>query len=278
MHCGSPYGKNKGNVMSYVWTRQQLDEYRSYYDNIRTHHSYSYVNYSITAEFVRSVLPPCLDVCEKPIVSVGFLSFMEWVNGVPNRMGRDRAAIIGVNAEYKGVEGSYYLTVLETEEVNIVTGREFWGMPKKQGTIDYFEDGDNFHGIAGRKNHDLIQLNACLGEEQGGMSEMPEYYFDLRCGYEVNARSIRNPELVIFKNSTLIKRFRPITRSQLQLTGSPFDTGVGTVPVGDFIEGGHLGGETSYIVEQVVDLSKDGVDYAPYLMGRLYDDWPDVRR
>mgnify|MGYP006198421239 CR=1 FL=1 len=43
------------------------------------------------------------------------------------------------------------------------------------------------------------------------------------------------------------------------------------------VDGAELGlaGED---VEQVVDLSKDGVDYAPYLMGRLYDDWPDVRR
>lgn len=264
--------------MSYVWTQRQLEEYRSYYDSIRTHHTYTYVNYSTSHEFVRSVLPPCLEVCESPIVSIGFLSFMEWINGVPNRMGRDRAAIIGVNAQYEGLEGSYYLTVLETEEVNIVTGRELWGMPKKQGTIDFFEDGKAFHGIAGRKNHDLIYLDAVLGEEQGGSGEAPENYFDLRCGFEVNARGIRNPELAVFKNSTKINRFRPITSAVAVLKGSPFDPGVGTVPLGEFIDGGHLGGETSYIVEKVVNLSGDGVDYAPYVMGRLYDDWPDVRR
>lgn len=264
--------------MSYVWTQRQLEGYRRCYDNIRTHHSFSYVNFSTTAEFVRSVLPPCLDVPEQPKVSVGFLSFMEWIHGVSNRAGRDRAAIIGVNAIYKGVEGSYYLTVLETEEVNIVTGREFWGMPKKQGFIDYFEDGNGFHGIAGRKSHDLIQLDAKLGDEVGGAEEAPEYYFDLRCGFEVNGRSTRNPELVIFKNSTKVNRFRPIISAALALKGSPVDPGVGTVPIGEFLDGGHLGGETSYIVEQVVDLSRNGVDYAPYLMGRLYDDWPDVRR
>ena len=80
--------------MSYVWTQRQLEEYRRYYDNIRTHHSYSYVNFSTTAEFVRSVLPPCLDVPDKPKVSIGFLSFMEWIHGVSNRAGRDRAAIV----------------------------------------------------------------------------------------------------------------------------------------------------------------------------------------
>ena len=123
-----------------------------------------------------------------------------------------------------------------------------------------------------------VVLDAKLGEEQGGAEEAPEYYFDMRCGFEVNGRSIRNPELVIFKNSTRTHRFRPIVSADLTLKGSAFDPGVGTVPVGEFLEGGHLGGETSYIVEQVLDLSKDGVDYAPYLMGRLYDDWPDVRR
>ncbi|MFL1526265.1 acetoacetate decarboxylase family protein [Pseudomonas sp. O230] len=264
--------------MSYVWTQDQVVRYRSYYDNIRTHHTYSYVSYSTTDEFVLSVLPPCLGVCENPVVTVSFLSFMEWVNGVSNRDGRDRAAIISVNAEYQGLVGSYYLTVLETEEVNIVTGREFWGMPKKLGTIDYFEDGREFHGIAGRKNQQLIELNASLGDEQGGSDEVPEYYFDLRGNYEVNARSVRSPELVIFKNYTKVNRFKEITDPKLELKGSPCDPGVGTIPVGSYIEGGHLGGETFYNIEKVVDLSRDGVDYAPYLMGRLYDDWPDVRR
>jgi acetoacetate decarboxylase len=265
--------------MSYVWTPEQIARYRRYYDDIRTHHTYTYARFRTTHEFVRSVLPPCLDPSDEPTVTIGFMSFMEWIEGVPNRPGRDRAMIIGVNAMHRGVEGSYYLTVLETEEVNLVTGREFWGMPKKLGSVDFFDDGDQFHGFAARKDITLVELTANLGEQiPTSVGDEKEYYFDLRGYFGVNAKNITKPQLVIFENSTATKRLREITSATVTLSASPCDPGVSTIPVHGFIDGGHLGGETSYIVKDVVELEGDGNDYAPYLMGRLYDDWPDVRR
>ena len=264
--------------MSYVWTPEQIERYRRYYDDIRTHHTYSYVRFKTTEDFVRSVLPPCLSPADEPLLTVGFMSFMEWIHGVSNRAGRDRAMIIGVNAKHRDMEGSYYLTVLETEEVNIVTGREFWGMPKKLGVVDFFEDGQQFHGFASRKDFNLVELTANLGGELAHAAEdEKEYYFDLRGYFGVNASNVEKPQLVVFENSTATKRSRAITGAKLRLNGSPWAPGVGTIPVGDFVDGGHLGGETSYIIRDVVELENDGHDYAPYLMGRLYDDWPDLR-
>lgn len=264
--------------MSYVWTPEKIARYRRYYSDIRTHHTFSYLQYATTEEFARSVLPPCLKPADKPKVTVSMLAFMEWVHGVPNRSGRDRAAIIGINAKYGDIEGEYYLTVIETEEVNIATGREFWGMPKKQGEIDFFEDGEKFYAFAGRKGHRLIEMSAHLGPaESVEAGDIKEFYFDLRGFGGVNAGPFTQPQLVIFENSTATKRFQPLTDPRLTLTGAPCDPGVGTIPVGEFIGGGHLGGETSYIVKEVVELAEDGNDYTPYLMGRLYDDWPDVR-
>lgn len=264
--------------MSYVWTPEQIERYRRYYDNIRTHHTYTYVRFRTTDAFVRSVLPPCLMPAADPYLTIGFMSFMEWVSGTSNRAGRDRAMIVGVNAQYNGTEGSYYLTVLETEEVNIVTGREFWGMPKKFGAVDFFDDGEEFHGFASRKDFTLVELTAALGEPVACSAEdEKEYYFDLRGYFGANASDVTRPQLVVFENSTATKRSREITAAKLRLNGSPWDPGVGTIPVGDFVDGGHLGGETSYIIKEVVELQNDGHDYTPYLFGRLYDDWPDVR-
>lgn len=31
--------------MGYVWTPEQIDRYRKYYDDIRTHHTYTYVRF-----------------------------------------------------------------------------------------------------------------------------------------------------------------------------------------------------------------------------------------
>lgn len=264
--------------MSYVWTPEQIERYRKYYDSIRTHHTFTYVRFATTTEFARTVLPPCLEPADAPAITVGFMAFMEWIHGVSNRAGRDRAAIVGINAKREDVEGSYYLTVLETEEVNIVTGREFWGMPKKLGSVDFFDDGENFHGFASRKDFALIELNAAIGDDQSvTAADEVEYYFDLRGYFGVNGADVTRPQLVVFQNKSATKRLKSIKAADLKLSGSPWDPGLGTIPLKEFIDGGHLGGETSYIVKDVVELEGDGRDYTPYLMGRLYDDWPDVR-
>lgn len=264
--------------MGYVWTADEIARYSNYYKDIRTHHTYTYMQYQTTREFARSVLPPCLEPADHPTITVAFMAFMEWVHGLPNRAGRDRAAVIGLNARHGDKVGEYYLTVLETEEVNIVTGREFWGMPKKQGFVDFFEDGEQFHGFAGRKEHTLIEMTGNLGASHpGGGEETEDYYFDLRGYGGANAGEFTQPQLVVFKNASLTKRYQELQGGKLILRGSPFDSGVGTIPLGGFIGGAHIGGETSYNVESVIDLGGDGRDYTPYLMGRLYDDWPDLR-
>lgn len=265
--------------MSYVWTREQVDRYLAYYDDIRTHHSYAYAAFATTADFARSVLPPCLEPADEPTVTVMFGEFMEWIEGLPNRPGRDRAALIGVNAVHGDDEGIYYLTVIETEEVNIVTGRELWGMPKKQGSVDFFDDGEQVFAIAERKSHRLLELQGTLGEPQPvSDAEESEIYFELRGHFGPNMRGLSNVQLVVFENRSMLKRLQPLTDVRVALGRSPVDPGVASVPLGAQTDAGCLGGETSYIVRDVVDLDGDGNDYAPYLLGRLYDDWPDVRR
>jgi len=264
--------------MSFVWTQEQIGRYQSYYEDLRTHHTTTYARFETTTEFARSVLPPCLTPAETPVLTVGVLAFIEWLHGVPNRAGRDRAAFVGLNARFGDREGSYYLNAIEEEEVNIVTGRELWGTPKKQGTVDFFEDGEEMVSYVTRKGHRLIEFSGLLGEAQPlDGDEESEYYFELRGHFGANGRGLREPELVIFETPSLIKRSAPVTDVSLTLTGSPVDPGFDTIPVGAFIDGGHIGGETSYVLQEVVELKDDGHDYAPYLMGRLYDDWPDVR-
>lgn len=263
--------------MGYVWTTEQVGRYLAYYDDIRTHHTTTYATYATTAEFARSVLPPCLELAAQPAVTVSFGAFMEWICGVPNRAGRDRAALVGVNARFGEDEGLYYLTVVETEEVNIVTGRELWGMPKKQGSVEFFEDGAEFFAVVERKDYRLIEMQGALGEEQDAGGEESEIYFELRGHFGPNGRGLSNPQLVIFENRSVVKRLQSLTDVRVKLSGSPVDPGVGTIPLRGLLHAGHLGGETSYIIRDVVDLGGDGYDYAPYLLGRLYDDWPDVR-
>lgn len=262
--------------MSYVWTPEKVARYRGYFHDLRTHHTYMYATFATDAEFARSVLPPCLEPAEQPAVTVSVGAFMEWLEGVPNREGRDRAALIGINARYGGEEGMYYLTVIENEEVNISTGREFWGMPKKQGAVEFFEDGEQIFALVERKGHQLIEMQGQLGEPAQADGEETEIYFELRGNFGPTADDLARTQLAVFENRTLMKRIQPVTEVEVKLRPSPFDPGVATIPLGEQLDGGSLGGETSYIVREIVDLDGDGNDYAPYLLGRLYDEFPDV--
>jgi hypothetical protein len=263
--------------MSYVWTAEQIQRYFGYYEGLSTRNTYSYLTFETTEEFARSVLPPCFEVALRPTVTVSFMDFMEVSEGHTNRFGRDRAAMIHVNAVYGGIEGIYYLSVFETEEVNLETGRELWGMPKKLATVDSFDDGERLWGFVERKNHRLIEFEADLGPEQGAQPAEPEYYFEIRGAFTADGFRLTSAELLVFRLGAVTTRFRELSSPRVVLTGSPVDPGVGTVPLGDFIDGGTLGGQTAYEIVDVVALDREAHDYAPYILGRLYDDWPDYR-
>jgi hypothetical protein len=263
--------------VSYVWSQEQIERYFGYYDGLTTRNTYSYLTFQTTAEFARSVLPPCFDVADSPTITVSFMAFMEVSGEHTNRFGRDRAAMIHINAVYGDLEGIYYLSVLETEEVNLETGRELWGMPKKIGAIDFFDDGERIWGFAERKNHRLIEFEANIGPELGPQENDPQYYFEVRGGFTADGFRLTSAEVLVFRLADVTTRFRELTDPRVVLSGSPVDPGVGTVPLGDFVEGGTLGGQTAYEVVEVTPLDIEAADYAPYILGRLYDDWPDFR-
>ena len=261
--------------MSFVWSAEQVERYRAFYQGIVTRGPYAYLTFSTTQEYARSVLPPCLEVADAPQVTVGVGSFMEIYDDYPNRPGRDTAALLSVNARLGDVEGTYYLGVIETEEVNVTTGREVWGMPKKIGSVDFWEDGRKLWAYAERKGHRLIEMEAELGPELGEQGSSTDYYFELRGHFSADLRDVTAPELVVFEMPSNTYRFRELSSPHLELAGSPFDRGYGTVPVGDFVSGGASGGETGYRIREIQNLAGDGHDYAPYLLARFYDEWDD---
>lgn len=263
--------------MSYVWTADQVKRYFACYPEVTTRHSTAYLTFETTPEFARSVLPPCLQVPENPKVTISVGAFMEVIGEYPNRSGRDRAALIDITAKYGDKEGIYYLTVVETEEVNVETGRELWGMPKKLGTVDFFEDGSRLFAFVERKGFKLIEIDADQGPELGAQADSVDHYFELRGHFGPNGAALSNVELVVFELDSVTDRFRELRNPSVQLGESPVDAGVATIPLGNFVGGGNCGGETAYQIVDVVALDADGFDYAPYLLGRLYDDWPDLR-
>lgn len=251
--------------MTYVWSADQIERYFAYYAGINTRNSYNYLTYETTAEFARSVLPPCFDLPENPQVSFSSMVFMEVVGGRTNRHGRDRAGIVSLNCRYGDLDGHYYLSVVEEEEVNIATGREIWGMAKKQGVVDTFDDGRTLWSFVERKGHRLIEFEAELGPELGPQDGAADHYFEMRGHFGVNGSGLSSVEVVVFQIDTTLNRFRELTYPHLSLAGSDVDPGIDTIPVGDFVSGAATGGELSATLLRV-DALDDGEDYAPYLL------------
>jgi hypothetical protein len=230
------------------------------------------VSFATSEEFVRSVLPGCLDPAPEPTVSVAVMAFMDWRTGVPSVAMRDRAAAIGINAVYDGEEGSYYLTVIESDEVNVEKGREFWGMPKKLGAVDFFDDGTHLYAYVERKARSLVELQATLGEMQQvePSAAVKSAYFELKAYIAPNGMEVSKPQLVIFDVASRIHRAQDLTDVDLKLGQSPFDPGVATIAVGEFRGGSYLAGVDDYQLREVVELEGDPNDYAPYILGRMY--------
>jgi acetoacetate decarboxylase len=266
------------NEMSFVWSQKRVEQYLGYYDDLRTHHTWAYATYSVSTDFARSLLPPCLEPAEKPAITISLGSFMEWIHGRAHRNSMDWVSAVGINARYGNEEGSYYLAAVEEDEINIVTGRELWGTPKKQGKVDFYNDGKLLYGFSERKGIRLIEFQAALGdlvEPEAG--ETKDIMFELRGMFGPNGRGVSGAQLVIFENSTLTHKTQMLTDVALALGTSPYDTGYAELKLGECVEAAIVGGETSYAVRNTVALDGDGHDYAPYLLGRFYDDWPDVR-
>ena len=261
--------------MSYLWTSEQIQNHYPTPYSLLFRHTTASASFATTEAFVRSVLPPCLEPAPEPTVSflaMAFIPVMDWRTGVPTAAQRDRAALLGVNVVHGGEEGSYFLTVIETEEVNLEKGREYWGMPKKLGTVDLFDDGNNFYSFVDRKYHRLFELEGNLGEveEVDPQEIFPSVYFELRAYFAPTGMSISQPQLVITDVETTLARSQALSDATLEVFQSPFDPGVATVPVGEFKEGSVVAGVDDYKIREVVELDGDGHDYAPYVFGRLY--------
>lgn len=258
--------------MSYLWSPEQIQGHYPTPYSLPFRHATVSASFTTTTEFVRSVLPPCLEPAPDPTVSVYAMSFIDWRNGVPSIAQRDRAALVGINAVHDGAEGSYFLTVIEGEEINIVKGRELWGMPKKLGTVDFFDDGSELYAYVDRKYHRLLELHAKMGEvEQVDPSEVStSLYFELRAYLAPTGMSISHPQLVITDIESRVARSRALEEATFETFESPFDPGAATIPIGEFKEGFSAAGVDDYKIRQVIDLEGDGNDYAPYVYGRLY--------
>ncbi len=258
--------------MGYVWNNEQIEAYEDYYREVVYHFSGMSIGFTTTADFVRSVLPPCLEPAAEP-KGVVMLSFgRETWHGSPTVADEENVGGIWLYAARNGVEGLYTLTAIVSGDMNVTTGRESWGMPKKRGESAFLTDGDELYGYTERRGTRLMEVSARLGSQLEPFAEDCPLY-ELKGWIAPDGQGLQDdPTLVVFDTHTTYRWARE-AEATLKLTGTMEDP-VGDIPLVSVDEAVYLAGvETFTFKEQTVLPDRD--IYRPYVYGRNYDNWTE---
>ncbi|MHA2162158.1 MAG: acetoacetate decarboxylase family protein [Candidatus Thorarchaeota archaeon] len=118
------------------------------------------VLFTTTIEAIKKVLPPQLDPPTTPLANAYVAEFHR-----PSFCPPYNEAALFVSAEYKGVAGSYCLSMPVTNDIAMIGGREIYGYPKKIAeNIRVTREGNEVTGICTRRGVDIIRIEATLSE------------------------------------------------------------------------------------------------------------------
>lgn len=256
--------------MGYVWTQEQIESYESCYREVAYHFSGLSVTFTTTPEFVRSVLPPCLEPTAEPKGVVGFSYGREFYNGLPSVADEESVGAVYLCATRDGLEGLYSLTVIVGGDMNVTTGRESWGMPKKRGDSAIVCDGEQIYGFSERRGARLMEVAARLGSEIEPFDE-DGALFEIKGWLRPDGRGLQHdPILIVFDTHSSYKRARR-AEATLKLTGTIEDP-VGDIPVISADEAIFVEGVETFTFREEHTLG-DRDAYRPYVYGRNYDNW-----
>jgi acetoacetate decarboxylase len=115
-------------------------------------------------EIVKRVLPKQLKPLERPIAFAFFANYPR-----PSFCPAFREAALFIGCKYNNNIGSYCLSMPNTDDMSILTGREFMGFPKKIADISYNNEDDNKIGFSVKRHgKEIVRVNA---EMNGNFNE-----------------------------------------------------------------------------------------------------------
>jgi acetoacetate decarboxylase len=120
---------------------------------------------------VKRILPPPLEPPKEPLASYFVATYGRTSFGaLPYK-----EAALFVRASYKGVSGNYCPSMLVTNDIALIQGREICGFPKKIGEINITREGEKVVALVRRKNKDLAKLHASLNRAIRPGSHQPVF-------------------------------------------------------------------------------------------------------
>jgi acetoacetate decarboxylase len=179
------------------------------------------------------LLPPLLEPAERPVVAV---TLGQWHS---NAMGDFAGASLYLAASHEGVAGGYALAMWMQGEPAIAFGREYFGEPKKHGSVSFQREGDRVTASLERHGTRLISLEAVMSEELEPVGGARIAY-NYRARGAPDGRGLDGPALLTRATFTETVRRHERGRGAIELRGTVHDPleeiEVGTMLAADYLE------------------------------------------
>jgi acetoacetate decarboxylase len=263
--------------MGFVAKPEEVREYLQFLALCESRREDLTVAFRTSAEFARSVLPPCFDVPAEPTCFAYVGSSREFYKGrgIRGADGEEEVAGISVLCEYEGRQGEYHLSTIRSGDMMITVGRELWGNQKKRGESRLYDDGRLMYGYAERQGTRLIQIEANLDPVPVPVDTRAEALSFLIKGWldapAYPPRFQDDPWVIVLNSAietTSLRQGDP-AETELQLQGTLNDP-LDEIPVLGIISTTYRTYRCLTKVEKQAQL-QNADDYIPYVLGLNWD-------
>jgi acetoacetate decarboxylase len=228
-------------------------------------------------EIIKGLLPPPLEPVELPLAWCMLANYRDTNFSPPYQ-----ESALFLWAQHKGSQGSYTLSMPINDGQGLVSGREFFGFPKKLAQVEYKSNGNKIKGSTERLGHRFFEIEIDLDsppqsakmeslipwQEQSG--DTPGQTFNM-----FNYKAFRSPDWAGFDYPPRLiqhalfgeHKETKLCKADIKITDSPYDPWT-EVEISEILGAVYTRGEVSMGPGQVV-AEVDPMQYLPYYMGKF---------
>lgn len=228
------------------------------------------VEFTTTAEFVASVLPPCFEPADEPTGLVVVSNYRRDDGPGRPKMEFDMTSVY-LDATYNGIAGQYSLMMLISDDMPVTNGREKLGEIKKHGESRMYFDGREIYAYGRRKGTRVVEVSAQLGADTGPSSAQYRG-LELKASPTPDLQDFHvKPTVVVMGNTDQYTVTRKGTCTDLQFRSNGKYDPVESIPLVSTGSASYTAGRSHFECELWEPVPDVGPEYMAIVLGRQYD-------
>ena len=176
------------------------------------------IDYPTDADKIAALLPPGIEPSDTSNVHLS-------IYNVPVPDEPEKGIVVGVDADYRGVKGSYSLGYGIDQESAIFISRDMNGQPKYPCQIDYYRIGEKVAARCTHQGYTFVEFESKVA----GPAELPETQIEEEWWVKVSRavggaeKSYDFPPHVVHVHAAYNPLYREKLEGELKLLDSPWD-------------------------------------------------------